>query len=153
MAELVNHGTTNEEEEAIINVYQTTQSIQYTPGVQGHSPIFGVEYELPIQTALYEHNVPCAVCHVSTRAAVLMIPAWRHCPSQWTLEYTGYLMTEKYNHNTATYECVDKDAEAVPGSRVNNDGGLFYHVEASCNGLPCPPYVAEKELTCAVCTM
>ena len=35
---------------------------------------------------------------------------------------------------------------------LNNDGGLLYHVEASCNGLPCPPYVAEKELTCAVCT-
>ena len=48
-----------------------------------------------------------------------MIPAWRHCPSQWTLEYTGYLMTEHYNHNSATYECVDKDAEAVPGSHVD----------------------------------
>ena len=47
---------------------------QYTPGVQGLSPIFGVEYEAPIQTALNENNVPCAVCHVSTRAAVLMIP-------------------------------------------------------------------------------
>ena len=125
---------------------------QYTSGVQGYSPIFGVEYQFPIQSALHDHNVPCAVCHVSTRAAVLMIPAWRHCPSQWTLEYTGYLMTEHTTHNTATYECVDKDAEAVPGSRANNDGGLFYHVEASCNGLPCPPYVAEKELTCAVCT-
>ena len=63
---------------------------QYTPGVQGYSTIFGVEYQGPIQTALHDHNVPCAVCHVSTRAAVLMIPAWHHCPSQWTLEYTGY---------------------------------------------------------------
>ena len=125
---------------------------QYTPGVQGLSHIFGVEYRSQILTALQYHNVPCAVCHVSTRAAVLMIPAWRHCPSQWTLEYTGYLMTEKYDHNTATYECVDKDAEAVPGSQAITYGGLFYHVEASCNGLPCPPYVAEKELTCAVCT-
>ena len=62
--------------------------------VQSYSPIFGVEYQVLIQTALHNHNVPCAVCHVSTRAAVLMIPAWRHCPSQWTLEYTGYLMTE-----------------------------------------------------------
>ena len=61
-------------------------------------------------------------------------------------------MTERSPHNSATYECVDKDAEAVPGSQVNTNGGLFYHVEANCNGLPCPPYVAEKELTCAVCT-
>ena len=125
---------------------------QYVAGVQGFSPIFGVEYEFPVQSALFQHNVLCVVCHVSTRAAVLMIPAWRHCPSQWTLEYTGYLMTERSIHNSATYECVDKDAESVPGSSANTDGGLFYNVEASCYVLPCPPYVAEKELTCAVCT-
>ena len=61
------------------------------------APIYGVEYQLdggsPLP-ALHDYNVPCAVCHVSTRVAVLMIPAWRHCPSQWTMEYTGYLMTE-----------------------------------------------------------
>ena len=125
---------------------------QYIAGVQGNSPIFGVEYTLSVQSAVNNHNAPCAVCHVSTRAAVLMIPAWLHCPSQWTLEYTGYLMTEHNAHNAATFECVDKDAEAVPGSHVNTNGGEFYHVEGSCNGLPCPPYVAEKELTCAVCT-
>ena len=61
-------------------------------------------------------------------------------------------MTEYYSHNTATYECVDKDAEAVPGSHADTNGGIFHTVEASCNGLPCPPYVAEKELTCALCT-
>ena len=127
----------------------------YAPGVQNLAPIYGVELELNTGSplpALHEHNVPCAVCHVSTRAAVLMIPAWRNCPSQWTLEYTGYLMTEHHTHSKATYECVDKDAESVPGSHANTNGGLFYHVEASCNGLPCPPYDAQKELTCAVCT-
>ena len=128
---------------------------QYILGVQTRSPIFGVEYQLdyggPL-VALHNHNVPCAVCHVSTRAAVLMIPAWRHCPSQWTLEYTGYLMTEHLSHNTATYECVDKGAEAVPCSGTDTNGGIFLHVEASCNGLPCPSYDPQKELTCAVCT-
>ena len=128
---------------------------RYAPGVQNHAPIYGVEYQLnggsPLPS-IYQHNVPCAVCHVSTRAAVLMIPAWRHCPSQWTLEYTGYLMTERYNHGKATYECVDKDAESVPGSHAYTNGGVFYHVEANCNGLACPPYDPQKELTCAVCT-
>ena len=38
-------------------------------------------------------------------------------------------MTERSPHNSATYECVDKDAEAVPGSQVNTNGGLFYYVE------------------------
>ena len=68
-----------------------------------------------------------------------MIPAWHHCPSGWTVEYTGYLMSERYLHSKATYECVDMNAESIPGSHADNDGGLFYHVEATCNGLPCLP--------------
>ena len=93
--------------------------------------------------------VPCAVCHVSTRSAVLMIPAWCHCPSGWTVEYTGYLMSEY--QVKATYECVDLNPQSVPGSHTDTNGGLFHHVEATCNGLPCPPYDPQKELTCAVC--
>ena len=128
----------------------------FAAGVQDGAPIYGTEYETsngsPLPAGLQDHNVPCAVCHVSTRSAVLMIPAWLHCPSQWTLEYTGYLMTQHRTQTKATYECVDKDAQAVPGSNANTNGGLFYHVEATCNGLPCLPYDAQKELTCAVCT-
>ena len=128
----------------------------YASGVQNSSPIYGVEYkrngDSPFPSSLHDGNVPCAVCHVSTRSAVLMIPAWRHCPSGWTVEYTGYLMTQHYTHTKATYECVDMNAESIPGSSAQTDGGLFYHVEATCNGLSCPPYDVQKELTCAVCT-
>ena len=49
------------------------------------------------------------------------------------------------------YECVDKDQESVPGSQSNTDGALFYHVEANCNGMQCPPYNNYKELNCVVC--
>ena len=45
----------------------------------------------------------------------------------------------------AVYECVDEDAEAVPGEQANTGGALFYHVGASCgDGLPCPPYVVTR---------
>ena len=127
----------------------------YIPGVQGHIKISGVEYQTESNGPLFsvlDHNVPCAVCHVSTRAAVLMIPAWHHCPSGWTLEYAGYLMTETFTHNRVSYECIDSGAESIPGSAANTNGGLFYHVEVDCNGFPCPPYDPQKELTCAVCT-
>ena len=50
------------------------------------------------------------------------------------------------------YECVDKNPDSVPGSTANTNGALFYHVEASCNGMLCPPYDPQKELTCVVCT-
>ena len=61
-------------------------------------------------------------------------------------------MSERFVHYRNTFECVDKDPESIPGSAASTDGALFYHVEATCNGLPCPPYDTQKELTCAVCT-
>ena len=127
----------------------------YQPGVQGHSPLHGSEYQLQSGSPLpdvHQHNVPCAVCYVSIRSVVYIVPASDYCPFDWTLEYSGYLMTERYNSNRSTFECVDKDPESIPGSAANTNGALFYHVEATCNGLPCPPYDPQKELTCAVCT-
>ena len=127
----------------------------YRSGVQGNSPLQGSEYELDGGSPLpnvHDHNVPCAVCYVSTRSVVYAVPARDDCPSGWTLEYKGYLMSEHYSHHRNTFECVDKNPESIPGSTANTDGALFYHVEATCNGLPCPPYDTQKELTCAVCT-
>ena len=127
----------------------------YKPGVQSYSPLHGSEYQthgnFPIPNT-YNHNVPCAVCSVTRRSRILVVPARNDCPSMWTLEYSGYLMGEYYNHNRNTFECVDKDAESIPGSTSNVNGALFYAVEANCDGIPCPPYDPQKELTCAVCT-
>ena len=125
-------------------------------GVQGDSPLHGAEYESYRATDpldhLHQQNVPCAVCFVSTRVTKLMIPAKTQCPTSWTLEYMGYLMSEHYTVYRSMFTCVDKDGESVPGGGGNDDGALFYHVEATCNGILCPPYDTERELTCAVCT-
>ena len=92
-------------------------------------------------------NVPCAVCMARSRCSLLMIPAKTQCPTSWTTEYIGYLMSTGQHHALpTTYECVDKDAES------NQALGIFGHVEATCNGMACPPYDDEKELTCVVCT-
>ena len=62
-------------------------------------------------------------------------------------------MTGYYNHaGRRSAECVDKDSESIPGSVANTNGALFLHIEATCNGIPCPPYDPQKELTCAICT-
>ena len=119
------------------------------------STLHGAEYESPISSSsLNNHNVPCAVCYNSKRSSKLMIPAKITCPSSWTQEYIGYLMAEyERSKNNVVYECIDKDAEAVPGSVADTNGALFYHVVAQCNtGLPCPPYVTTKTITCTVCT-
>ena len=81
-----------------------------------------------------------------------MIPAKTQCPSTWTLEYSGYLMSDNRIYHPTMYECIDKNPDSVPGSASSTNGALFYHVEANCNGMLCPPYDPQKELTCAVCT-
>ena len=42
-------------------------------------------------SAFHDQNVPCAVCYVSTRGTVLMIPAKTICPPSWTREYNSRL--------------------------------------------------------------
>ena len=128
-------------------------------GVQWWSFVYGTEYYTvggPLR-AVHRHNVPCAVCYASTRVAVTMIPAKTWCPSTWTLEYSGYLMSA-YRGSSGNlqyrtmFECVDKNPDSVPGSASGVGGAMFLHAEAVCTGMPCPPYDPQKELTCAVCT-
>ena len=118
-----------------------------------YSSLYGAEYRRPLFTS-HNYDVPCAVCYTSKRASKLMIPARITCPSSWTEEYEGYLMTEGHSHaRSAVYECVDKNAETVPGSYAPTDSALFQHVVATCGtGLPCDPYVTTKTITCVVCT-
>ena len=129
--------------------------LQYQSGVQGLNYVVGVQYDShPSLSSLTYHNVPCAVCYVANRSVSLMIPGKIQCPTLWTLEYIGYLMAGYYSrYNHKMYECVDKDPESVPGLNSTSDPTAFFHpVEPHCNSLSCPPYDAEKELTCAVCT-
>ena len=103
---------------------------------------------------VYQANMPCAVCHTDTKLSVLTVPAQYTCPNGWSMEYNGYLMTE-YEANDRQRKntiCVDKDAEAVPGSQADNDPSLVYLMRATCDGLLCPPYNTNMALPCAVCS-
>ena len=125
-------------------------TLPFRAGVQGYMYVYGTEYQYPIQ-GTHDHNVPCAVCY-TRRTQLLMIPAQTSCPRFWRMEYYGYLMSEYLGYHPSRYECVDKEQESIPGTAANQDGALFYHVEGNCNGMPCPPYDPQKELTCVVCT-
>ena len=126
-------------------------------GHQHRSYMYGAEYQTDTDSNSHIHgrtdtDVPCAVCHVSNRTAVYMVPAKYTCPSGWTREYYGYLMAENRTHRSSQYTCVDTTFKSVVGSSANKDGLLFYFVEGRCGSLPCPPYDQAKELSCAVCT-
>ncbi|XP_028402161.1 uncharacterized protein LOC114525143 [Dendronephthya gigantea] len=134
---------------------------KYVNGFQGSANIHGTEYEAVGEqnkifpnTNIEDDNAPCAVCQAKSRVSHMMIPARNVCPSGWTMEYKGYLMTAHYGHKGRTqFICVDGDPEATHGSHKSTNGALLYFVEGYCNHeLPCPPYVQGRELTCVVCT-
>ena len=120
-------------------------------GIQGNSYVFGSEYE-SVLVGSVNKNVPCAVCLVSGRSQVIMVPAMTTCPDSWNREYYGYLMSEKVTNYRSMFICVDVEIEAIPNSSDHAEACDLWHVEASCASLPCPPYNEEKELGCAVCS-
>ena len=126
--------------------------LPYESGVRGTNEVVGVEYwyhSLPSLSSHNYHNAPCAVCYVATRSVAIMIPAKTQCPTNWTVEYIGYLMTQYHTGTGRTmYECVDKDPESVPGLDSETSPQIYIEaVEPNCNGLSCPPYDSQKELT------
>ena len=142
-------------------ITEDPENFDYGPGTADMAYIYGAEYQMfgNIPSSfrpLHDHDVPCSVCYVATRETVLMIPGRYSCPQNWTLEYYGYLMTERSAHAShkgrTTFECVDAAPETISGDHADHNGVLFHHVEPRCGSLPCPPYEEEKELTCAVCT-
>jgi len=121
--------------------------------------MYGTEYRVdeyngdPFKRSLHDYDAPCAVCYVKSCGSMLMMPARNDCPYGWTEEYHGYLMTSHYtDHNPKDFICIDADPEYVPGTQSFKNGALLYPVESACGTLPCGPYVADRELTCAVCT-
>ena len=127
-------------------------TLRYSPGVQGHSYIYGVEYEGNTVPNKENHNAVCALCYLSEKGTSVMMPAKTSCPSGWTREYYGYLMAELVNNRRTEFVCVDKNLEPVPGSRDHINAGHLYYVEGHCDGVPCPPYNNFKELNCVVCS-
>lgn len=131
---------------------------KYKDGKDGQkAELLGAEYQMHTVSNYWrhyhDHDVPCAVCLVRQRSVVQMFPGRRTCYNGWKLEYSGYLMAGRPIHKAAsTYTCVDRKPDVANGGIANQDGYLFYQVEAICGSLKCPPYVQGRELVCAVCS-
>ena len=131
-----------------------------------HTPISGTQHRARMHGAQYYtltnsqshlhgrhyHDVPCAVCYVTQRSTVYMVPAKYTCPSGWTKEYYGYLMSKYYTRHPSHYTCMDSALKSVIGSAEKHDSFTFTFIEGRCGSLPCPPYDKTRELSCAVCT-
>jgi len=139
------------------------------PGDQATSAwIYGIEYEFnsgytnnkPFSYAnnngadLQDNDAPCVVCYNSVASAHHMVVGRPDCPSpDMNLEYSGYLASERHIHYKGEFVCLDLVPEVRQGGQANDNGGLFYPVQAGCGSLPCPPYTQGLELTCAVCSI
>ncbi|KAI8506570.1 hypothetical protein Bbelb_159970 [Branchiostoma belcheri] len=75
-------------------------------GNQHGSYMYGAEYRhnsdeyfstdnMESITNPHNYDVPCSVCLVSGRSTHVMIPARLSCPRGWSMEYSGYLMSEQ----------------------------------------------------------
>ena len=124
-------------------------------GPQQYAFMFGAEYQgtNPLRSSSADKDVPCAVCYVPSRSALLMQPGRTSCPSGWVKEYSGYLMSEHYNHHQSTFSCVDSYLKSLPYSSNNHNGFLFYPVEVVCGSLPCSQwyYLTEIRNCLVVC--
>ena len=43
--------------------------------------------------------------------------------------------------------CVYAHPQLLGGEANNTKGTLFYHMEVTCNGIDCPPYDPQRELS------
>ena len=97
------------------------------------------------------------MCYLATRSAMFIQQASYQCPSGWSREYYGYMMSDRVGsarEGRKSTICVDANAEVVPGTGANTDPSLarFLSVECTNSELPCSPYVDGRILSCAVCT-
>ena len=87
---------------------------------------------------LLDSPAPCAVCYVD-RHSVLMVPARMDCPTGWSKEYGGYLVSQlspDADRKRMEYGCWDRAPEIAAGARAQNHA-VIYPVSAICGSLPC----------------
>ena len=128
----------------------------YNSGNQNGGLIYGVEFEtsgygVSTLTGLHDRDARCARCLVTGNSVSIMVPGTVDCPSGWTRQYWGYLMSTHYTQTKSEFVCVAYNAEAT-GSTANHNGALWYPVEAEMGSLNGSGQVQDREVVCSVCT-
>ncbi|XP_052066778.1 short-chain collagen C4-like [Mytilus californianus] len=124
-----------------------------------NSQLYGVEYEIHSRVkphgwrTMGHMEVACAVCHSRRKSSKIIIPGRQTCYSDWSAEYSGYLMSSNLGHNGRNeFICVDLNAEPFDNRSSNENGALLYPIRTKCGSLRCPPYTDNADVLCVVCT-
>lgn len=103
-----------------------------------------------------DEAISCAQCFVDERTSPTIFAGRTTCPSEWTLEYRGYIMSKDIKSRKGDLICVDIDSrpselEVLVSARTDKPNYLS-DVKLSCGTLPCNKYENNKLLPCVVCT-
>ena len=116
---------------------------------------YGAVYEMLDQSAPYPSSLdsklaPCVVCAAERKSTTVMIPARNDCPTGWSLEYHGYLLSSHHATDKNSQSlCLDYNMEGL--NRTGDGGHHLYRVGVDAGyGLP-SSFPSARELTCAVC--
>lgn len=137
----------------------TPNYVDFNDGNHNGALVYGLEYEVGAYgvssfggiaaSTLQDREAVCAVCKAHA-AVVLMVPGSTLCPSGWTQQYWGYLVSTHYTQTTSEWVCLN-NTPILFGSTANSNGDLWYPTEAELCALRAP-YVQNREITCSVCT-
>ncbi|CAG2188772.1 unnamed protein product [Mytilus edulis] len=98
-------------------------------------------------------NYLCLPLNPDVAQPLKNIVGWKTCNNGWTKEYDGILMAGHPSHAAASeYACLDKGTETIAGGSRDENGILFYPVKTVCGSLKCPPYAADTDVPCVVCS-
>ncbi|XP_062587567.1 uncharacterized protein LOC134249204, partial [Saccostrea cucullata] len=101
--------------------------------LSSYSSMYGSEYERSFVSGIHDDDVPCAVCRSLLSTSVIMLSSREHCYSGWKTEYSGFLASGAIVHSAATqFVCLDRHPEVLDHSSTNENGKLFYSVNAKC---------------------
>ena len=117
---------------------------------------YGAVYEMLGQSAPYPSSLdsklaPCVVCAAERKSTTVMIPARNDCPTGWSLEYHGHLLSSHYATDKKSQSlCFDDNIEGL--NPTGTSGHHLYRVGVDVGyGLP-SSFPSARELTCAVCS-
>jgi len=103
--------------------------------------------------ANHDHEAACAVCELAHWESVYT--QWGRsttCASGHLTLYTGFIMSERYNHNKGEFLCVDSERAVTANSNGGDqNGGLLYTSEMEHGSSQGDQYPHNVEVGCSVC--
>ena len=120
-------------------------------GAKYGTSAYGIAGPFPFVSS---YTIPCTVCFTPLINSLIQVSGRSDCPTDWKLEYSGYLFAAHYTHYKTNWVCVDGEPETL--TYHAGSGDWWYPTEIECGSIACDStenqYGQNKEVTCAICS-